>query len=102
MANLLGMLDTISEHEEYSKWCDLVAEDGLRINDVPSKLIDAQLCELAVRQNWRALEFVPKRRRTEELCEQAVAQCGRAFDFVPERFQTLQMRELRWAYWDSL
>jgi hypothetical protein len=52
------------------------------LKEIPSPLITGELCRLAVSNNGKALEFVPKKFKTKELFFAAVKQDGKALKFV--------------------
>ena len=61
----------------------------LWLNDlrfIPEHLRTKELCELAVKQNGRALDYVPARYKTKEFCELAVSHNGYALKYVPNTF----------------
>ena len=61
----------------------------LWLNDlrfIPEKLRTKELCELAVQQNGRALDYVPARYKTKEFCELAVSHNGYALKYIPNTF----------------
>ena len=74
--------------------------EGTALRHVSKKLIDCNLCEVAVKQNGCALEYVPKRYFDgeyedwlETLCTIAVSNNGLALRYVPERFMTQSLVE---------
>lgn len=74
--------------------------DGLALRYVSKKLINCNLCEIAVKQNGRSLEYVPKQyfdgeneEWVETICEIAVSNDGLALRYVPERFVTKSLVE---------
>ena len=58
---------------------------------VPEELKTKELCELAVKQNSRALQFVPEELKTKELCEQAINDNELTLQFVPEELKTPEL-----------
>ena len=65
-------------------------KDGLQLKYASKKMISFKLCEVAVKQNGRALEFVPERLIQEkgdewfaQLCKDAVFSNGMAIEHVP-------------------
>ncbi|MBO6114511.1 MAG: DUF4116 domain-containing protein [Lachnospiraceae bacterium] len=65
-------------------------KDGLQLKYASKKLISFELCEVAVKQNGRALEFVPEKIIQEkgeewftQLCKDAVLSNGMAIEYVP-------------------
>jgi hypothetical protein len=63
---------------------------------IEEEFITPELCMMAVKHDWRALECIDcryDRFLTQELCEEAVKQNGYAFFFVKDEFLTLEMCE---------
>ena len=52
-------------------------------NDIHEKLITQEICELAVKQNGMALEFIPEQYITRKLCQLAIEQNGNAINLIP-------------------
>ena len=74
--------------------------DGLALEYASKKLIDYDLCEVAVRQNGCALNYVPDKYFAEDnkefietLCELAVSNNGFALRYVPENYKTKEIVE---------
>ncbi len=55
-------------HENCAK---ALAYDGLQITAVPSKVLDAELCSLAIRSNSKAYAYLPRGLQSSELASQA-------------------------------
>jgi hypothetical protein len=71
---------------------DAVIKDGRALKDVPAALKTAELCLLAIQQNWRAPDYVPEERwDSAEFCRAAVEKNGEALEYVPEKHQTAEL-----------
>ena len=69
----------------------------LWLNDlkyIPKEYITKELCELAVKQNGRALRYVPLEYKTEELCKLAIQEDGWSLKYIPDELKTLELYEL--------
>ena len=72
--------------------CDIaVRHNGRALKLVASHLITETLCTAAVRQNGIALEHVPAALCTPEICQIAVEQDPWALEFVPKKFCTIDL-----------
>jgi hypothetical protein len=66
-------------------------QNGRALGYVPEKLRTEELCRLAVAQKGWALYHVPKELRTDEMCRIAMAQNGIALEHVPKKLRTEEM-----------
>ena len=66
-------------------------QNGRALEYVPKKLRTEEVCKIAVAQDGRALGHVPRELRTDEICEIAVAQHGWALEYVPRNLRTEEM-----------
>jgi exosome complex RNA-binding protein Rrp4 len=65
-----------------------VMQNGKTLEYIPKDLRTEELCRLAVAQNGGALKHVPAALRTEDMCRIAVARNGWALWAVPEKLRT--------------
>ena len=73
----------------YSELCELaVTQDGRALEYVPKEIRSERICLAAVTQDGRALEYVPKELRTEKMCIAAVTQNGSALGYVPKEIRS--------------
>lgn len=72
----------------------MVREDGLALEFVPSRIVDRELCLVAVKQNWQAVEFVPGWCRRREIYEEAVKQDIDAFFDTPSGMRSPKLLEI--------
>jgi len=63
--------------------------DNEEIRLVPNKFKTPEMCMVAVKENWYALEFVPDEMKTPEMCMVAIEEDLDALEFVPEKFNSL-------------
>ena len=61
------------------------------LNFVPKNLKTAEMCNIAVKQNGRAIMCVPEEFKTAEMCLEAVKYDGMVLFFVPEKFKTAKL-----------
>ena len=83
------MLDQFNpkNSDVYKYAMKMVREDGLALESVPSRIVDRELCLVAVKQNWKALEFVPEEVKDKEVCLTAVKNTKAALPYVPEQLR---------------
>ena len=92
MYNLLKMLlEADNTSAEYQKHLAAVKQDGRAIWYVPKELMDKEIWLAAVTQTGEALGQVPNKLRTKEMCLAAVKQNGWALRWVPEKLRTKEM-----------
>jgi hypothetical protein len=66
-------------------------QNGRALHYVPDDLRTEELWRIAVAQDGEALEYVPEHLRTDEFCRFAVAQDGGALVHVPKKLRTDEM-----------
>lgn len=64
------------------KWAEILKEDGMRLEGLPSEKQTPPLCLVAVRQNGLALKYVSW--KLDMVVEAALAQNGLAFQFISQ------------------
>lgn len=77
--------------------CEMAIRDdfnALNLQFVPKKLRTPELCELAVKTAGDSLKWVPKELKSQELCEIAVTSSGWALCYVPEELKTRELTKL--------
>lgn len=62
---------------------EAIKQDGKALQFVPNKKRTERLCETAVFQNGSALKYVPNQMLSKELCQKAVEKNGLALEYVP-------------------
>lgn len=72
----------------YAQWLADCEVFGSALRFVPRELVDAALCEAAVRADGHALRFVPRELVTDALADAALESDPRAIGAVPEEFRT--------------
>jgi len=84
--------------KDYRRLCLIaVRQDGRALQYVPQEpknLRDRDMCLTAVQQNGRALQYVPqepKNLRDRDMCLTAVQQNGRALEYVPRELRDREM-----------
>ena len=70
---------------------DIVARNGMAIQDIPHDAMTPDLCRLAVQQNGQALKHVPEHMRSREVALEAVRQDGMALALVPVYWRQRQI-----------
>ncbi|MDD5650854.1 MAG: DUF4116 domain-containing protein [Candidatus Nanoarchaeia archaeon] len=92
--NGIKWFEEFKKGKEFKELCEIaVKQNWDALGYVPLELITKELCEIAVRQNGRALCYVPSELRTKELCEMAVKQNGNALGQVPSELITKELCE---------
>ncbi|MDR2583565.1 MAG: DUF4116 domain-containing protein [Fibromonadaceae bacterium] len=61
------------------------------LQHVPKNLKTAEMCNIAVKQNGRAIMYVPEEFKTAEMCLEAVKYDGMVLFFVPENLKTVEL-----------
>ena len=92
--------------QTYEMLLEVSKYNGTELRYASKKLITPELCELAVKQNGLALEFVPQKIFSNsseewimELYESAVKSNGLALKFVPNEYKTVTMVEQAVKYY---
>lgn len=74
--------------------CDIAVRNcGRALQFVPEKFQHDQMYWDAVRENFSSLEFVPYEKRTQKLCDYAFSKCVWAFENTPDEFKSANMCE---------
>ena len=85
-------LDRLPLRVRYQGICEAAVEQrGRDLEFVPFENIDRDLCETAVKKDGRALEFVPWALRDREICQIALETQGSALEFVPPNLRDPEM-----------
>ena len=63
---------------------EAVKQNGRALQYVPKSIIDKEICIEAVKQHWQALQYVPENIMDKEICLEAVKHNGYALEYVPE------------------
>jgi uncharacterized protein YbdZ (MbtH family) len=88
----LNNLQYIPEALKTPEICELaVKNNGRALHYVPKDLITKELCEMAVNQEGCALQYVPKELKTDEICELAVKNNGYALRCIPKELKNNQI-----------
>ncbi len=78
-----------------------VKKDGWALEYVPENIINYEICHEAVKDESFALQFVPEQFLTPEICRMAVEESGNALRFVPEEMRTYDICEVAGKNWQS-
>jgi hypothetical protein len=74
------------------KLCNIAVKlDGMALEYVPDELKTVILCKIAMTKTGMALQYVPDELKTPELCEIAVKNNGMALQYVPNELKTITL-----------